>query len=419
MTRGPWRCLAVGLAAAVLACVPTHARDDDVPTITIEERITFVRRVTADGSLKATQATPVLAPEDSDHPLKIAWLADDGNIVAAGDLVVRFDVSEMQRLLDDSEDDVASAHAKIEKERTAGTVAARKRDRTADLADVQVETAHAFEAKDASFLSRNEIIESQIDVGLARAKAEHAHAVKQVEHAVTANKIELHEIERRTAGREVERARQGLTHLEVRAPQAGVLVLERDWRGQTLRVGDTVWRGQKLAELPHVDAMEVELFVLEADAGDVTVGLPVEVVLEAHPDVVIAGTVTRIDTLAKPMHYEVPVQYFGVTVALERTDPALMKVGGRVHATIVIETRDVVVIPRQAVFEEDGKTYVHRRGEHGFERVPVTLGSSSAGRIVVKAGLATGDRVALRDPNRKTDEPTPAQPPPQGGPSPQ
>ena len=67
---------------------------------------------------------------------------------------------------------------------------------------------------------------------------------------------------------EVKRAEDALTRLEVKAPNAGVLVLERDWRGLNKSVGDTVWPGEKLGELPKVSDMQAALFVLEADAGD-------------------------------------------------------------------------------------------------------------------------------------------------------
>ena len=141
-----------------------------------------------------------------------------------------------------------------------------------------------------------------------------------------------------------------------------------------------------------------ELYVLEADAGDLVVGLPAELVIEAYPEHVHAATLTKIDTLAKPRHQDVPVQYFAVTLSLPATDPATMKVGQRVRATLVLEQGDAIVVPRQAVFERDGRMFVHRQDGARFEEVEVKLGSSSAGRVVITEGLTEGDRIALRDP---------------------
>ncbi|MCA9704718.1 MAG: HlyD family efflux transporter periplasmic adaptor subunit [Myxococcales bacterium] len=407
MSQTGWRAgwCVVALAAGLCACGPKADPKAEVPTLEVERSEAFVRRVTAEGYLKAVEATPLNAPEDAQRPMKVAWVALDGSEVEEGEVVVRFDDSEMRRMLEDSQDDVTSARRQITREATLGESTARRRDRTAKLAGVEVDMAKDLQTDDERILSRNEIIETRIDVDLAQAKAEHARRVKKVEGAVSRNQRDVHEIERKQAQSEVERAVRGLERLEVAAPHAGILVLERDWRGETLRVGDTIWRGQKLAEIPLVTDMEAELFVLEADAGDLTEGLRAEMVIEAHPDQVYEAKVARVDTLAKPRHQDVPVQYFGVTLKLPETDPAIMKVGQRVRATIILEQGEAIVVPRQAVFERDGRMFVYRRDGDGFEEVQVQLGSSSAGRVVVREGLQEGDRIALRDPERDASAP--------------
>lgn len=398
--------LMLALAALLVGCgsAEAPAGRQQVPTFEVEQREAFVRRVSAEGYLRAVEATSLSAPEDAQRPMKVAWVAEDGSHVEEGQVVVRFDASEMQRKLEDSQDDVTAASREIAKERALGAATRRKRERTAELSGVEVEMARTLQTDDERILSRNEIIETRIDVGLAQAKADHARKVKSVEGTVSRSQIGVHEVSKRQAAAEVQRAEEGLQRLEIAAPHEGILVLERDWRGNGLRVGDTIWRGQKVAEIPLVSAMQAELFVLEADAGDLTEGLRAELVVEAHPSTTYEAKVSRVDTLAKPRHQEVPVQYFGVTLELQSTDPATMKVGQRVRATILLEEEAAIVVPRQAVFEDDGELFVWREQGEGFERVAVTLGSSSAGRVVITEGLALGDRIALRDPNRSADE---------------
>jgi hypothetical protein len=84
-----------------------------------------------------------------------------------------------------------------------------------------------------------------------------------------------------------------------------------------------------------------------------------------------------------------------------------MKPGHRVVAELVLDERkDVLSVPRQAVFERAGTKIVYvRRGEE-FEATAVRLGPAALGRIVVEEGLAAGERIALRDPTRRSDEPT-------------
>ncbi len=95
----------------------------------------------------------------------------------------------------------------------------------------------------------------------------------------------------------------------------------------------------------------------------------------------------------------VPVQYFGIIVTLDRTDPALMKPGSRVLAQLELDNRaNAFSIPRQALFEKQGKKIVYVRHGKGFVPSVVTIGTSSPGRIVVTAGVTKGDALALTDP---------------------
>ena len=82
----------------------------------------------------------------------------------------------------------------------------------------------------------------------------------------------------------------------------------------------------------------------------------------------------------------------------------MMKPGARVRATLEVENQaNAFAIPRQALFEKEGKKLVYRKKKEAFEPVEVTIGSSSAGRVVVTKGLAKGDEIALEDPTKNED----------------
>ena len=82
-----------------------------------------------------------------------------------------------------------------------------------------------------------------------------------------------------------------------------------------------------------------------------------------------------------------------------------MKPGQAVRAVLALEdVKDAVSVPRGAVFEKDGKRVVYKLDGSRSAPIEVTLGHSSLARIVIEKGLAPGDRIALRDPTRETDE---------------
>ena len=405
----------VGAGAIVLArasFVRRLAPGPSVPTYEVH-RVPFARHVTADGNLRAVKSDPVSAPPLDEGGFKLAWLAPDGSAVKKGEVVLRFDPSELEKKLKDGKADRATAQAKIEKERTETGALLRDRDRTAKLSDAELEKTRRFQSKDTLIFSRNQIIESQVDEQLSTQRKAHAERAQAIESSLSKSKLDLLALEERKADIDIARANKGLSGMAVTAAHDGIIVFEPDWAGNLPKVGDTVWSGQRLASLPLLDEMEVEAFVLEADAGGLAVGLPATVTLEADPDTVYRATIKEVDSLAKPRIRDVPINYFSVTLSLERTDPGKMKPGQRARVTIGLDQQDALAVPRQAVFEKEGRKVVYLGSS--LEETPVKLGASSPGLVVVESGLHEGDRIALKDPTRPA-EPGADAPAPRGTP---
>jgi RND family efflux transporter MFP subunit len=398
--------LGVAAGVAVLALVvyrlPRLSSEPEVPMYDVEES-TFVHEVSAEGNLRASRSIAIGVPAGVPSPLKIAWASPDGSAVRKGEVVVRFEPTEFEKRLLDGQDDQASAQAKADKERGLAALAQRTRERSAALSALELEKAREFQARDPEIFSRNQIIESGIDEELSAARRDYADEAQRIEASVSRNKIEQIAVEQRQAELAITRANKGLSSLELRAPEDGVILFERDWLGQVMKVGDSVWEGKTIASLPVLAEMEAEVFVLEADAGGLKVGKPARVVLESHADQVFPATIASIDTLAKRPKNGVPTQYFGLVLAFERTEPARMKPGGRVKATLVLDSQKALSVPRHAVFEREGKSVVYRWQEGRFQPVPVQLGATTPGRVVIAAGLNAGDRIALADPSSHSE----------------
>src|SRR5205085_10176856 len=293
--------------------------------------------------------------------LKIAWIADDGPLVKKDDVVVRFDPTDFEKDLLGGHDDRHTVDNKISKTVTLASVTRTNLKRDAHQAQDELIAAKQFKFDDAEVFSRYQRIESEIDQTLAGDKKEHAENVLGVRDTLSKADRDLLTIEEKKAGLKIRNAQQGLHSLELLAPYDGILVLQRDWRGDIPRVGNNVWPGQTLGEIPDLHAMKAEVFVLEADAAGLAVGQKATVRLESNALVAYSGKISQVDKLARPRFKGVPVQYFGVTVALDRTDPAMMKPGARVRAVLEIENRNnVFSIPRQALFEKEGRKLVYR-----------------------------------------------------------
>jgi HlyD family secretion protein len=394
----------LGMSGVVLLAAAACQRAEQIPTFKVEPT-RFSRRVTAEGMLKSTKATPLSAPMQVPMSLKIAWVADDGALVKKDDVVVRFDPTDFQKDLLAGGDDRHTVDNKITKTTTLASTTRTNLKRDARQAQDELLAAKQFKFDDAEVFSRYQRIESEIDQTLAGDKKEHAENVLGVRDSLARADRDLLTIEEKKAGLKIRNAEQGLNSLELHATYDGILVLQRDWRGDIPRVGNSVWPGQPLGEIPDLNSMKAELFVLEADAAGLAVGQKANVALESNRALVFSGKVTQVDKLARPRFRGVPVQYFGVTVTLDKTDPIVMKPGARVRAELEIESRNnVFSIPRQAIFEKEGKKLVYRKRGDRFESVPVEIATSSPGRVVVTKGLAKGDALAMRDPTLNEEQ---------------
>ena len=376
---------------------------NDIATFRVQP-LEFSRRVTAEGTLKAVKATMVTAPMNTNVPLKVGWITPDGTLLHKGDVIVRFDPTEFENLLLTGNEDRTTASNKLKKADSEASATSKNLRRDARLAQGELEAAQRFKFDDAEVFSRYARIEAEVDTELASNRKRYAEEVLVVRDRLASVQRDLLGIEDRRAGLKIKEAEDGLQSLQVVAPHDGILVMQRNWRGEITRVGDTIWRGQPIGEIPELQSMKAEVFVLEADAAGLAPGQKATVMLESAPGVTFTGTVKTVDKIARPRIPRQPVQYFGVTLELDRSDPRLMKPGARVRSVLEVENQNkAFAIPRQALFEKEGKKLVYRKRDGKFEPVHVVIGSSSAGRVVVTKGIIDGDELALQDPT-KDDE---------------
>jgi hypothetical protein len=391
------------LLLAIAAChgAPTT---DDVPVVSVAKQ-KFQRVVEADGTLRPVKATPVTVPSDIQWPLRVTWLALDGGVVKKGDVVARFDDLELKLRLANAESDLAVAAAKQSKEAMLIDTAAQDRTRTTQAARRELELTKAFARRDAEIFSRDQIIEGEIDEHLQDAKVDHANQAGHVDGQVTRSRLGLIAVEAQKAQDAIARSKKGLQSLEIRAPHDGVFTVKRNWTGDPVRVGDTVFRSMSVADISLVDKMEAELFVLEAEAAGLAKGKKAEITVEGRGGAPMGGVVTQIETVAKRRQPKSPTQYFGVVLSLDHTDTATMKPGQRVRARLFLHEEEAMVVPRPALFDRDGAWVAFRREASGaFVARPVKLGASTAGLVTVTEGLNAGDVIALRDPGKAPGE---------------
>ena len=174
--------------------------------------------------------------------------------------------------------------------------------------------------------------------------------------------------------------------LHVRAGTGGVLAQVKD----RVEPGQSVSPGTILAKITNPRKLKAQLKIPEAQARDVTIGLPAEV--DTHHGTV-PGEVQRIDPTVMEGNVTVDVSLDGELPQGARPDLSVV-------GTIEIERlEDVLHVGRPVFASSEGITELFKAVEDGrfAVRTRVQFGRSSVSTIEILEGLQVGDEIILSD----------------------
>ena len=209
----------------------------------------------------------------------------------------------------------------------------------------------------------------------------------------------------------MQRAQQVIDSLVLKAPLDGVVAVKdnRDAMGGMMiwgmalpeyREGDTVWPGRPVADVIESGRMEMRAKVDENDRANLNEGQAASVEIDALPGEKFPGQGRRALRAGQPrglLRVAGATRQFDVTFQFVKPDPR-MKAGASARVTIEgKEMPDALTVPRQAVFQKNGKTHVFVRTGDRFEQREVKIVQRTESRAALE-GLAEGTEVALVDP---------------------
>ncbi len=412
--RRPWALISlVAIVATVVALgsfggVRLARTPPRIPTAEVK-RGEWVSYVPIRGEVGALKSVLLAAPSNiapsTGGDIQLIKLARNGTRVKQGDVVVQFDVSTLQRTLDQKRSELKQAEAEIEQTHAQARLV-EEQDRT-DLTKASYDVERAkLEASKQEIVSRIEGEKAKINLADAEQKLREMREKVRSDQASAAADIESKKQKRDKALFEVRQAERNMVAMTLKAPLDGLVTLLPNWRAGNFgnapefKEGDRAWPGALIAELPDLSRVRVSGRIDEADRGRVKVGQAATVRVDAVPDKELRGQVSEISLLAK-LDFSSgwpPVKNFDVAVRLEGTDPRLrpgMSATARVAAERV---PDSILIPTEASFQKAGRVVAYVLRGSKFEERVLEVGRRGEKEIVVVKGLKPGERVALKDP---------------------
>lgn len=352
------------------------------------------------GSLAAEESDAFGPPQiDSMWNFKISMMAPEGADVKAGQPVLAFDASELQKRLENYGAERDQATTEIEKKRA--DLALRTKDERLRLAEAEAtlrKTSLKLEAP-SDLTGIKERKQAEVDHALAKREAASIRSrISSLEAAAVAE-IRLLESKQKTAAAIVAQTQDAIQRMTIRAPRAGTLVYVTSQRGSESKkkVGDAAWRSERIIEIPNLTKMLANGEIDEVDTGRIAVGQRVSLRLDSQPDEEFTGTIIRAGrTVQQKQATKNPVKALRIVIRLDRTDPAKMRPGMRFRGTVELSrVKSALLIPRGAVFVTDSGPVAYRRGLLSVDAVPLKLGRENAEFVEVVGGLTFGDRVLV------------------------
>jgi len=375
--------------AAVLPSAPARLGD-------------FLVIVRCRGELKAERSVQIYTPMVPN--LRIAWMTPPGVNVQKGESIVRFDSSSAQQTLMQKEAALRQAQATLDQALAQSKITAEQ-DKT-DLADAGFTVERArLEASKQEIVSRLQGEESKIDYGVAQQKEKVQQATVDLHAASDRSRIASLTRQRDQAKSDVDITKDRIAQMELKSPLSGFLIFQSNYsqgwmNAKPFKVGDNVYAGMVLAEMPDLTTMLMDAKVEEIDRGRISPDQEVRVRIDSLPELTLNAKIRQISLLAEASNEFPPVRSFRAYAAIPKPDSRLRPGMNGGMDIIINRIPKAISIPAKALFTHAGKPIVYLAEKGKYRAVSVEVLARNPDEIAVK-GIPDGSMVTLVDPEKK------------------
>ncbi|HSA96212.1 MAG TPA: HlyD family efflux transporter periplasmic adaptor subunit, partial [Acidobacteriota bacterium] len=355
-------------------------------------------KVHATGQLQSAAPLFIDCPSvERMYEFTISFMAPEGKAVNKGDMVVAFDPRELLQRLQAKQSELDTAtkelqRMRLQEDQTKETLALK-------LEEEKVNRQKAVRKADypEGLIAAMELQKRKMELDLADLQQTLAERRLANQISGMASRVQVQEAKVRLLSDQVAKLELDVRRMNVLAPKAGVVVYTTNWDGGKKAVGDSVWLGDSVLELPDLGRMQIKAVILEVQAGRVEVGQSADVRLDANPDRAYKGRVSSLGTVFRVKSDSQPAVVFDAVIDLAESDPDLMRPGMAAGVDITVSSKkDVLQIPDAAVVYSEQGAAVWKKGPVSNDLTPVTLGARSAGMVEVLSGIAEGDSIVVR-----------------------
>jgi multidrug efflux pump subunit AcrA (membrane-fusion protein) len=346
----------------------------------------------------ANIAAPVLRAPDQGRGLTLTFLATSGTHVKEGDVIAELDTADVVDHIDDVQADVAQSALDIKRRKAvyiAQLESLRQRLRVCKATlEKAKQDARAMEVKPS-------YQQEYLRLAVNEAQLEFDEVTKQIPLTDARQNADLmvYELSYQYQVRHLQHHMDDLRHCKVRSPMNGMVVMQTVYRGgemNQIKVGDQLSPGQPFMRVVDPQSMQLDASMSQTESELVHLGQRATVRFDAFPDLVGHGHVASVGAMAyngRRINYW--VRQVRVRLALDDAGSRVIPDLTASADVIVSDPAEGLVVPREAVVEEEGKAIVYVKHEGTFAPQEVEIAGATNTQVAVSHGIQEGDEVAL------------------------
>jgi HlyD family secretion protein len=381
---------------------------DSSEILTEVKKGVFRMEVTTAGELDAKNSIEIMGPDGLRRAqiwqVKIDHIVDEGTVVDKGGYIARLDQSELGDKIQKEQTDLQQTRSQYVQAKLDTALTLR------EARDKLINLKYDIEEKEiildqSQFEPPAEIKKAEINVE----KAKRAYNQALENYTLQKDKA-IAEVEEAAAKMMDDQNQLGFLQelakkFTVTAPEPGMVIYQRNWRGQKQGVGATVspW-DPVVAKLPDLNKMVSRTYINEVDINSVKVDQRVEIGLDAFPEKKLSGKVIEVANVGEQKPNS-DAKVFQLLIEINESDTTL-RPGMTTSNTIISgEIEDALYMPVEAVHSQgDSITYVYIKEGLSTTKQEVKIGQSNSDEVIVLKGLQESDLVFLSDPEGMEDK---------------
>ena len=362
------------------------------------QRSTLMLRIPATGELESKKSTPITAETNYFETQMLSRIAEENTFVREGEIVAIIDSRFFNSMLRQERLRVGQEDIKLTTKKRNLEFEQEELMVESGLLDAEHSLADQFSISDLTYVSRKEIIDNLRSQSYIQAKQLYNEWRSGKHQQKTKNELGMLDLQRRQIEIREQRYSKMIEGAEVRAPHDGLFVIADNLNSnQPYQAGDRLWPGSLLASIPDLSELQVRAFVLESESSGMKQGQAVKLRLHAYPDdEEIDGTLEQVSPVSKPLAEDNPQRFFEIVIRLDTPMRDHWRPGLQLDADIIaLDLPEVLSIPSQALFQQDGGHRVLLRSGGQWQPQAVTIGARSLARTEITEGIDEGDVIAL------------------------